>query len=194
MLDGLKVLYEARGYLSGLLIDEVESLPSSSAYRSRFGSLLRAYQLIGFMPVHDYRYVEINRELRIIHSDMIQNTIHEIERIGGTVIQDPATDLLMINSEFTTSLVIARCRETFAGSLRWHIRFDTQLFPDVTVVVRMEPDNRVRRDYFIFPMIDMALPRLRLTQYIGIGLDAYRFESMEQLFEMAARAKLMEVA
>lgn len=194
MLDGLKFLYEKRGYLSGLLIDEVDSLPSSSAYRSRFGSLLRAYHLIGFTPDHDYQYIEINRELRIIHKDMVDEAIYEIERIGGVASRDEATDLLTINGEFTTSIVIARCRETFAGSLRWHIRFDTQLSPDVTVVVRMDRDNRARRDYFILPMIDISLPRLRLTQYNGICLDAYRFDSMDLFFEMAARAKLLEVA
>ena len=36
-------LLQDRGYLSGLIIDETESLPSSSAYQGRFGSLLRAY-------------------------------------------------------------------------------------------------------------------------------------------------------
>jgi hypothetical protein len=125
---------------------------------------------------------------------MVDEAIYEIERIGGVASRDEATDLLTINGEFTTSIVIARCRETFAGSLRWHIRFDTQLSPDVTVVVRMDRDNRARRDYFILPMIDMSLPRLRLTQYNGICLDAYRFDSMDLFFEMAARAKLLEVA
>ncbi|WP_300983940.1 hypothetical protein [Roseicyclus sp.] len=39
-------------------------MPSSSAFRNRFGSLLRAYQMIGYEPERDYRYVEINRVLR----------------------------------------------------------------------------------------------------------------------------------
>ena len=51
----------------GLVIDESEHLPSSSAYQSRFGSLLRAYQLVGFTPDRDYRYIEINRALRRMH-------------------------------------------------------------------------------------------------------------------------------
>jgi hypothetical protein len=41
---------EQHGYLSGLIIDELECGPSSSAYRTRFGSLIRAYELIGFTP------------------------------------------------------------------------------------------------------------------------------------------------
>ena len=194
MLDGLRLLYDKRGYLSGLLIDEVNSLPSSSVYRNRFGSLLEAYQLIGFTPDHDYQYIEINRELRTIHSDVVKEAVAEIERIGGQAVKDVANDLLTINNEFTTSIVVARCRETFAGSLRWHIRFDVQLLPDVTVAVRMDRDNHKRRDYFIFPMVDIAIPRLRLTQYNGISLDAYRFDTLDQFFEMAARAKLLEVA
>ena len=31
-------------------------MPASSAYRTRFGSLLRAYQLAGYRPDRDYRY------------------------------------------------------------------------------------------------------------------------------------------
>lgn len=43
MLDRLRILYQARGFLSGLIIDEADGLPSSSTYRARFGSLVRAY-------------------------------------------------------------------------------------------------------------------------------------------------------
>jgi hypothetical protein len=39
-----------QGRLSGILIDETEDMPSSSCYSSRFGSLARAYSLIGWNP------------------------------------------------------------------------------------------------------------------------------------------------
>jgi hypothetical protein len=71
MLDGLKRLLEERGYLSGLIIDESEQLPSSSAFRSRFGSLVRAYTLIDFTPERDYEYIEINRHLRRVHATLV---------------------------------------------------------------------------------------------------------------------------
>lgn len=45
MLECLANLLRDAGQLSALVIDERDDLPSSSAYRSRFGSLLRAYQL-----------------------------------------------------------------------------------------------------------------------------------------------------
>jgi len=48
MLERLAGLHQQTGWLSGLIIDEAEDMPSSSVYRHRFGSLVRAYQLIGY--------------------------------------------------------------------------------------------------------------------------------------------------
>ncbi len=64
LLEVLSRLLQKAGYLSGLIIDESDAGPSSAVYRSRFGSLLRAYQLVGFNPGRDYRYIQINRNLR----------------------------------------------------------------------------------------------------------------------------------
>jgi DNA invertase Pin-like site-specific DNA recombinase len=194
MLDGLRQLLQQRGYLSGLIIDEAEHLPSSSAYQGRFGNLLRAYQLVGFTPERDYRYVEINRTLRAMHPDVIAGTIAGIEQAGGRVVQDRATDLLTINEEFSASIVIVRCRETIARSLRWRVRFDASLCPDITVAVRMDRSNREVLDYYLLPRLDMVESRLRLAEYNGVSLDAYRFTTLDPLFGMASRVRLSEVA
>jgi len=193
MLGSLRSLLEQHGYLSGIIIDESEGLPSSSAFRSRFGTLLRAYQLVGFTPDRDYHFVEVNRHLRDFYPTVVANAIDEIKRIGGVVEQDDKNDLLTVNREFTASVVIARCRETVSGSLRWHIRFDTGLWPDITVAVRMDEANQAPLDYYLLPRIDMTMPRLRLAEHNGVSLDAYRFDTLDPLFSMAARAKLMEV-
>jgi hypothetical protein len=194
MLDALRRLFGARGYLSGLIIDESEHLPSSSAYQHRFGSLLRAYQLVGFTPDRDYEYIEINRALRAMHPGVVAGTIAGIEKAGGRVVQNAATELLTINGEFTASVVIVRCRETLAGSLRWHVRFDTGLSPDITVAVRMDRMNREAIDYYLLPRLDMTVPQLRLAEHNGVSLDSYRFNSLDALFGMAARTKVLEVA
>jgi hypothetical protein len=64
MLAILRELLNKQGFLSGIIIDEADGCPSSSAFQSRFGSLLAFYNLIGFTPDRDYRYIEINRALR----------------------------------------------------------------------------------------------------------------------------------
>ncbi|MDI3469914.1 MAG: Recombinase [Pseudolabrys sp.] len=194
MLKALQQLLQDRGYLSGLLIDESENLPSSSAYQSRFGSLLRAYQLVGFAPDRDYRYVEINRTLRRMHPQIVTDTVTGIRQAGGLVEQDPESDLLTINREFTASVVVVRCLTTSTGSRRWKIRFDVGLWPDITVAVRMDEPNQNALDYYLLPRIDMTVPNVRLAEDNGVSLDAYRFETLDAFFALAARATLQEVA
>jgi DNA invertase Pin-like site-specific DNA recombinase len=187
MLDALKRLYERHGLLSGLIIDEVDEMPSSGAYRNRFGSLLRAYQIIGFTPQRDYRYVEINRALRRMHPGVVADVIASIERQSGVISHDPTTDLLTVNGEFTTAIVIARCLTTSAGSLRWKLRLDTGLRPDITVGLRMDAQNREPLDYYLLPRIDISAPKIRLAEDNGIFLDAYRFDSLDYFSRLASR-------
>jgi DNA invertase Pin-like site-specific DNA recombinase len=194
MLDALRQLFDDRGYLSGLIIDESEPLASSSAYQSRFGSLLRAYELVGYTPERDFRYVEINREIRRMYPAILSSVIDGIHGVGGWASRNPTNDLLTVNSEFTSSIVIVRCQATPAGSLRWHIRLDTGLLPDLTVVVRMDQQNRDPFDYYLLPRLDLSSNRLRLAENNGLSLDAYRFDSLEYFFDLCARVKIPEAA
>lgn len=190
MLERLRSLYQARGHLSGLIIDEAADLPSSSTYSSRFGSLGRAYQLVGFTPERDFRYIEINRALRAIQPEIVANAVAQIGEIGGRVERDRHTQLLTINEEFTVALCIARCQETAAGTLRWQIRFDTGLSPDLIIALRMDRENQVVQDYYILPRIDLPGPKVRLGEHNGLALDSFRFDTLNQLYEMAARTKI----
>ena len=187
MLELLAAILAGRGELTGLIIDEAEGAPSSSAYRSRFGSLLRAYELVGFAPDRDYRYLEINRKLRALHPGIVADTVAALERAGGTIARDSDTDLLTVNGEFTASLVVVRCVQTAAGSLRWKLRLDTALKPDLTVAVRMAPDNELARDYYLLPRLDMGDAVLRLCEHNGLSLDAYRFDDLSAFHRMATR-------
>lgn len=194
LLELLTRLLEAAGALSSLVIDEREDMPSSSVYRRRFGSLLRAYRLVGYTPDRDYRYLEENRRLRALHPEVVGSVVEGLERVGGTVDRDPATDLLGVNGEFTASIVIARHRSTAAGSSRWRLRLDAGLAPDFTVAVRMNPGNETPLDYYVLPSIDMTEPRLRLAERNGFSLDGYRFDDLDFFYSLAKRASFTEAA
>ena len=187
----LSNLLASRGALSGMIIDEVDDMPSTAAYRSRFGSLLRAYQLIGYQPDRDYRYVETNRQLRLMHPEVVASTIAGIEAAGGEVDVDEANDLLVINREVTVALVIARCQTTAAGTLRWRVRLDAGLRPDITVVVRLGPDNRTVRDHYLLPWIDVGVrARIGMGEDNGLDLDAYRTDDLTPLYHLLRRHHL----
>lgn len=194
MLTSLATLLHHTGWLSGLVIDEHDDMPSTAAYRSRFGSLLRAYELIGYSPGRDYDYVAVNRLLRAMHHDIVRDTVHAIERAGGTLRLDAETDLLVVNEEFTASVIIGRCQTTPSGVRRWKLRFDTRLRPDITVAVRMDGTNQCPLDYYLLPRIDVAPPRLQLAEENGFLLDAYRFDTVDAFFDLAARSRIESAA
>jgi DNA invertase Pin-like site-specific DNA recombinase len=194
LLDALGTLLKTHGTLSGLLIDEHDTMPSSNAYRARFGSLVRAYQLVGYTPSRDYQYLEINKDLRRRHPDVVSRTIAAIEDLGGGIRRDAISDLLVLNDEVTVSIVISRCCTQPSGAHRWRVRFDAGLRPDITVVVRMDAANDAEHDYYILPTVDLNTDVLRLSEDNGTWLDAYRADSMTAFFHLAARTSLSEVA
>ncbi len=159
LLERLRQLLRVQGRLSGILIDETEEMPSSSCYSSRFGSLTRAYGLIGWTPDRDYAYVEINRKLRRRHADLIASILDQLLRLGATVSVDEDNDLLTINAEYTASLILARCRTTHAGNHRWQLRFDESLSPDIVIAARLEPGNGEIMDYYLLPRLDILMDR-----------------------------------
>ena len=185
LLDQLRELAHLHGRISGLLIDETEGMPSSSTYRQRFGSLARAYQLVDYLPDRDFEFIEINRRLRSIYPGIIRNVVKSLEQHGGVVQQDEKTSLILINGMLNVSIVIARCRTTTTDSLRWMVRLDTGLSPDITIVVRMDSTNQVPIDYYILPSLDVREARLRIKEDNGIFLDGYRYESLDYFFGMA---------
>jgi DNA invertase Pin-like site-specific DNA recombinase len=194
MLAKLRRLFETKGPLSGLIIDQEEAMPSSSAYRSRFGSLLRAYQLIGYRPQRDYRYLRVNARLRDLYPTVVAQVVAGVREAGGTVAGPGPDGLLRVNDELTLSIVIARCRQTQAGSYRWRLHFDTSLAPDITIAVRMDAANRAILDFYFFPRIDLISDRLRLAEENGLSLDAYRFADLSDLFALTARIPFAEAA
>ena len=194
LLDGLRSLFEVQGQLSGLIIDETDDLPSSSAYRHRFGSLLRAYRLVGYTPRRDYRYIKINRALRCFYPEMVEEIVAVLSQSGAAVRPSEETGLLEVNGEFSLSVVIARCKETPTGALRWRLRFETGLDPDITIAARMDVCNRRPLDFYLFPKIDIANAQIRLAEENGLSLDAYRFETLNILNQLAMPVGIREAA
>jgi len=192
MLAKLRGLLSQHGHISGILIDETESLPSSAAFSHRFGSLISAYQLIGYDPKVDYSFIEINRKLRKRHPEIVASVVQNIEALGAKASWDENADLLWVNNELRVSIVLCRHTATLAGSSRWLIRLDAGLKPDITIAVRMDATNEGIRDYYVLPGIDMMWENLRIAEANGIYLDTYRFDTLDFFFGMAERVNLEE--
>jgi DNA invertase Pin-like site-specific DNA recombinase len=193
MLARLKTLLAVHPELTGGLIDETDGMPSSSAYRGRFGSLINAYRLAGYAPERDYEYLAINRQLRAAHPHLMGDMIQDLQTMGASVERAGTSEVLMINGLYSASLYLARCRSTAAGSHSWRFRVPNAQIADIHIVVRMDPSNEQPSDYYLLPAIDLDMPELKLAEFNGASIDTFRFESLEFFLGMARVAKV-EVA
>jgi DNA invertase Pin-like site-specific DNA recombinase len=193
MLEKLRTLLKMHGRISGILIDEAEGLPSSTAFSHRFGTLVNAYRLIGYDPGIDYSFIEENRRLRKRHPELVAEVVQNISDLGAAAVWNHETELLDVNGEMRVAIVLCRHTETGAGSSRWLIRLDASGRPDITIAVRMDATNEGIRDYYILPALDMTWENLRVAEANGIHLDTYRFDTLEAFFGMAERVKLEEL-
>jgi hypothetical protein len=194
LLSMLRELLNRLGTLSGIIINETDGMPSAATYGTRFGSLRRAYELVGYTPARDDSFLAINRALRAFHDEQVTAIVTQVTAAGAHVRHDRDRDLLTINDEFTASVSISRCRELRNGDYRWLLRFDTSLDPDITIGARMAPGNSTILDYYLFPSIDVLADHCRLCPENGVVLDVYRFPDLALVVNLSRPTPLPEAA
>lgn len=195
MVERLAALLRAHGHLTGDLIDESEAVPSSTAYRSRFGGLIRAYKLAGYTPDRDMEYLQVNRGIREAHPGLLQDIVKDLEALGASVnSEDRRSPWLRINDLYTASLSLVRCRQRGTGSTTWLVKLNDNPPPDVTIVARMDAENERPSDYFLFPRFGLESRQIALRTSNGCFLDTFQFETLDFFRSMAVCQVVEHVA
>ena len=193
LLYRLRRLYENKGSLSGMIIAQTSDMPTTSTYIQRFGSLLKAYELIGFRPDRDIEFLEVNRRLRRLHPEIVERTQRTLAEVGGDVWRDPKTDLLHLNQELIVSLVLARCQSLPNGLQRWRIRFDPAGYaPDITLAIRLDALNESELDYYLLPILGFGESALQLTAQNAGEFECFRFDSLSFFYELGRRTRVRD--
>ncbi len=109
---------------------------------------------------------------------------------GATVTQSENSDLLLINGEYSATMVLSRCRESQSGNLQWIVKLNKTISPDITILVRMNKQNTRPADFYLLPIIDIDSPRILLCETNGNFLDTYQFENLDYFASMSSRATL----
>jgi DNA invertase Pin-like site-specific DNA recombinase len=190
MIELLQTLVRKHSGISGHLIDETDGMPSSACYRSRFGSLVEAYRRVGYESGRDYSFIEVNRRIRELYPTLMDDTIDRLQSVGASVTTQEGADHLLVNGEYTASIVVSRCHRTMGGASRWIIRFAEQRLPDITVLVRLDMLNEQPSDFYLLPLMDMRSSSLRLAEHNAAYVDAFRFESLDGFAQLALRTKI----
>ncbi|TPN26645.1 recombinase family protein [Mesorhizobium sp. B2-3-3] len=189
LIDLAKIL-EKKGWLSGSIINAAHGRCTKSMYIHRFGTLQAAYKLVGFDSSLNYRYFDQNTRLHQRRLEIIDDLVAAIEKVGGEARYDRKAALVRVNKEFTVALWTARCRVTSCGYPRWPVRRRRQAVSDITILVRVMPDNVKVRDFLIAPTdVFRALPAM-MRANSGMDFDPYLFQSFAPVVAMARRTQI----
>ena len=189
LLGKLRALLRQHGYLTTDLIDESSQTPNTPRYSQRFGSLRAAYRLIGYQPRKDCHHFDIKRRLIEIKQQLIGVIIRQIENLGATATWNRSKQLLLLNQELRVWVIFIRHNLTPTGASWWLARRRVRSKPDFIMAVRMARNNEEIQDYYLLPGLENHGNRISLGERNGIYLDAYRFEQLGGLVDLAARVK-----
>jgi DNA invertase Pin-like site-specific DNA recombinase len=165
LLDSLGALLAKKGRLSLDLIKNSEGVPSPSTYRHRFGSLRRAYELIGYGGNRGFGPIEVRRRTQALREELISQIVAmfpghvSVIRRGGRW----RSQLRLTNGSIV-SVVLARSVRIWKQTVRWRVVPLLHERGYVTLLARLGQDNSSFLDFHILASMDRVKTfDLRLT-------------------------------
>jgi Recombinase len=195
VLERLAALQREKGHLTKVIVDASEDMPSAETYRRRYGSLMAAYNLIGYQPEPRRRFAETAARVRSKLKNVAFEIVVTIERMGKRAEIDQSSGFIVINDEFSVSLHPARAISSGPGRVRWRVPTNRNAASDLTLVIRMDSSNTNILAYYLPPTAELARASAkRLSISSQIFLEACRFDSLDAFCRMCIGVEDREVA
>lgn len=186
-LNALRTILAREGKLSIKLIDGTPATPKSNTIRARFGTLSRAYKLIGYDGFWRGNYLEKLRATKVMRDDLMKEIVAlssgriSIESRGAAF----RTRLQMHDGRLI-SVMASRTFRGYKGCVRWLMLSVAAESNLVTLVARLNVDNSAFMDFFVIPCIGTCSrivlkendPRLHGYRLTDLGGFADAVQSM----------------
>lgn len=155
LLAALRGLLDRHGRLTASLIKECPDTPSASVYKYRFGSMRRAYELVGYGKPEDFGSIDNRSRTQALREQLIDK-IHamfpaevSILRRGGR-----RRSCLRLKSGLIVTVLLSPSISAEGARPRWQISPVAHERRNVTLVVLLNPSNTSFNEMYIFPRID----------------------------------------
>ncbi len=154
LLDNLRSLLADTGRLSLRVVQNAPDTASPSTYRKRFGSLRRAYELIGYGRAADFGAIDLRRRTQAMRENLIAqiqaifpNQISIVRRGGRW-----RSRLRLRNRGI--SVLISRPFRPWKTTTRWLVDPIRNERNFVTLLARLNVSKDAFQDFHILPNID----------------------------------------
>lgn len=187
MLKGLRLLLKNRGKLSEKIIEDAPGLPSAADYQLRFGSIRKAYRLIGYESTRDCSYIDTRVARTEMVLDLQARLIDALERAGQKSVPDER-GAVVVNGRIAISLRVARCWHPKCASPIWTIRRGASMPEGLILTIRLDEVNKKALDYFVFPTTKMRGPKICFTdKRIRARFGACQFSTSQRAIQAVVR-------
>jgi DNA invertase Pin-like site-specific DNA recombinase len=155
LLEKLRALLASEGRLSLRVVKNSDEVPSPSTYRHRFGSLRRAYELIGYGHPDQFGPVDLRRRTQALREGLVEQIAAispgnvSIVRRGGRW-----RSRMRLRSGLMVSVLIGRCVRVWKQTRRWVIDPNRHECRLVTLVARLDEENKCFLDFHVFRRLD----------------------------------------
>jgi hypothetical protein len=180
MLARLRITLAKKGRLTSSIINNTPGLPSASSYIKHFGSLRKAFDLIGYRSPRDCDWIDT----REYWSKILTDHATRIARILGT--DSPRRDSedgikLPLQRRRTLTLIVARqLKREPHHSEQWKV-CRRRLPPGLLAIVRLDRTNKAIKDYVLMPTPKVRGAYLWLSDASLARRNAVRLESSDRL-------------
>jgi DNA invertase Pin-like site-specific DNA recombinase len=181
MLTRLESLLREKRRVSAALIDQADYLPDNSTYALRFGSLRNAYNLIGYQPTANFRYIDRAVFLSAKIKETATNVIRIVEQSGGSAVFNEMAEIVTINDTIAVSIYIARCMLAKDRGLVWRVRRRRHLQGGWIVALRPDLPCLKIIDFLLLPAPNFPKGSAEFSDKNPKRLAACRHDSVASL-------------
>src|SRR4051812_15080281 len=189
LLDCLRTLLAREGRLTLSLINDSSGVPSPSTYRNHFGSLRRAYELIGYGQPNQFDSIDLRRRTRALRDELVAQ-VAELFPEEVTVVRRGGRfrPLLRLWNRATVAVLIVRTVRSWKNTVVWQIDPVRPESKYVTLVARLDSENRKFFDFHVLPNVE------RLTRFHIRETDCWlsrgeRINHLRELCEAVGRIR-----
>lgn len=192
MLQHLVRLLRKYGKLTSGLIDRSMVVGSSQKYIYRFGSLAKAYELVGFTAKNRYQDVSII-QIQRLRQQLFEEISTQLEQVGAVLtLPKWLMRLMLVNEQIVVRLSFAPARGSATGETFWKL-LNVRTKADITIFVRLRAGEHSILDYFVVP----RLARIWGAFIVGERqcppyLAKYHVDNLDGLIEALGRNTLPE--
>lgn len=152
LLEELRSIRSAHGRISVDLINRTPTAPSPLTYRKRFGTLSRAYELVGYRRIWDAGWLEVRQRIQRLRNDLMRSIADMDPRISIEKPSGRCHSLFRTQGGRLISVMVSRPRHDFPErGPRWLIDPVQGEHKMVTLVARLNLKCDAFKDMFVIP-------------------------------------------